>query len=130
MAIPAHVVALMIREDGWVVSVTRRNKPGDQNLVGGQIEPTDKSPEGALIREAREEAGVEIQPEDLELVFERVDETDGKVAWCYRVKKWKGEPRTCEPGVEVSWQPPSRLVQEGCTFREYNRRLFTLLSML
>ena len=128
MGKPSHVVALMVRDsDGFVVSVTRRDVAGDQNLVGGKIDPGE-TPWDALVRETREEAGVEVR--HAEWVFERIDETDGKIAWCYLVTQWSGEPHTCEPGVEVSWQPPSRLIEEGCTFREYNRRLFTELRMI
>jgi 8-oxo-dGTP pyrophosphatase MutT (NUDIX family) len=126
MTTPGSVVAL-IEKDGLVLSVTRRNKPGNLSLVGGSIEPTDKNPYEALAREVREEAGINIL--EAEKVFERVDETDGKVAWCYRVKFFTGEPKTVEPGVEVAWVRPSDLLTKACTFAEYNRRLFHQLGL-
>lgn len=126
MTAPGSVVALVER-DGLVLSVTRRNKPGNLSLVGGSIEPTDASPFAALKREAAEEAGINVL--EAEKVFERVDETDGKVAWCYRVKFFTGEPRTREPGIEVSWRKPSELLSSKCTFREYNRLLFAHLGL-
>lgn len=57
---PGSVVAL-IEKDGLVLSVTRRKKPenvpieGNYSLVGGSVEPTDKSPYAALVREVDEE---------------------------------------------------------------------------
>lgn len=126
MGTPRHVVALLTR-DGLVCAASRRGKFEDKNLVGGKIDPGE-DPITALKREAREEAGIEVV--EAEWVFERVDETDGKIAWCYRVTKWIGEPHTCETGVEISWELPSRLLDERCTFREYNRRLFTQLKII
>lgn len=130
---PGSVVAL-IERDGLVLSVTRRKKPentpieGNYSLVGGSIEPVDKDPYAALVREVGEESGVIV--ESAEKIFERVDETDGKIAWCFRVTRWSGEPRTMEPGVEVSWRHPLDLLTEKCTFADYNRRLFAKLNMI
>ena len=126
MNAPGHVVALLVR-DGLVCAASRRGKLHDKNLIGGKREPNETARE-ALDREALEEAGIKVL--EAEWVFDRVDETDGKVASCFLVTKWEGEPHTCEEGVEISWERPSRLLEEGCTFREYNRRLFTKLQML
>jgi 8-oxo-dGTP pyrophosphatase MutT (NUDIX family) len=126
MTTPGSVVAL-IEKDGLILSVTRRNKPGNLSLVGGSIEPTDASPYEALVREVREESGVSVL--EAEKVFERVDETDGNVAWCYRVKSFTGEPKTVETGVEVAWVRASDLLTQQCTFREYNRLLFSQLGL-
>lgn len=130
------MVALLV-EDGLVLSVTRRNKPGDLSLVGGSIDERDRhSPEDldyqvayrALCRETLEETGVTVKK--AQWVFERVDETDGGVAWCYRIHEWEGEPRTTEPGIEVSWRRPEELLTEKCTFREYNVRLFRHMGLI
>jgi 8-oxo-dGTP diphosphatase len=124
--VPRHVVGLLVR-DGLVCAATRRGKKNDKNLVGGKREPGE-TPEKALAREVLEEAGVEVV--EAEWVFERTDETDGGVAWCALVTKWIGEPHTCEKGIDISWEKPTRLLEGDCTFREYNRSLFTQLSML
>ncbi len=118
---PSYVVALIMR-DGLCLSVSRRNKPGDLGLPGGSVEPKDADPFSALCREVMEETGVKVL--ETTHVFSRVDATDGKVAWAYEVTLWEGEPKTCEPGVEVSWERPERMLEEGCTFREYNKALF------
>jgi len=112
--------------NGEVCRVTRRNKPGDFALVGGSIEPNE-TPWDAMVRETREEIGVMVV--QAKWVFARVDETDGGIAWCYLIEKWEGEPHQCEPGVDVSWGKPITLLAENCTFREYNRKLFTHLEL-
>lgn len=133
---PGSVVALFVK-DGKVLSVTRRNRPWDLSLVGGSIEPKDRlSPADlehqvayrALCREVLEEAGVTVKK--AQWVFERVDETDGKIAWCYQIHEWEGEPRTMEPGIEVSWRKPEELLAENCTFRQYNVRLFRAVDLI
>jgi ADP-ribose pyrophosphatase YjhB (NUDIX family) len=124
---PGSVCALIMR-DGDVCRVTRRNKPGDYALVGGSIEPTDKSPWDAMVREVEEEVGVTVIK--AKWVFERVNETDGKIAWCYLVEEWEGEPHNREPGIEVSWGKPQTLLAANCTFRDYNVRLFTHLRLI
>jgi mutator protein MutT len=122
---PGSVCALLIR-DGLVCAVSRRNKPDDRGLPGGKIEPGELASE-AMVREVQEEVGV--RPLAYQYVFERVDETDGNVAWCYLVRRWEGEPRQCEAGITVSWVEPARLLDPGCTFREYNRKLFEALGL-
>lgn len=124
---PRSVCALLMR-DGKVCRVTRRNKPGDYALIGGSIESTDQSPWDAMVRETHEEVGVKVLRATW--VFERVDSTDGGVAWCYLVEEWEGEPHQCEPGVDVSWGEPATLLAGNCTFREYNRMLFNHLRLV
>jgi len=125
MGTPGSVVALIIR-NGEVCRVTRRWKPGNYSLVGGSINPGE-DPYDAIVRETMEEVGVKIL--EAHYVFERVDETDGKIAWCYHVTKWEGEPHQCEDGIQVSWGKPETLLTEDCTFREYNRRLFKVMGL-
>lgn len=132
MTDPGAVVTLIERQgpsgDTLVCSVTRRNRPGNLSLIGGSIEPTDRTPYDAMVRETLEESGVRVL--EAEKVFERVDATDGKVAWCYRVSSFEGEPRTVEDGIEVSWVKPADLLTPECTFAEYNRLLFTHLGII
>src|SRR5512135_488604 len=106
---PGSVCALLMR-NGEVCRVTRRNKPGDFALVGGSIESTDESPWNAMLREVEEEVGVHVTK--AQWVFERVDPTDGQIAWCYLVEEWEGEPHQCESGIEVSWGKPTTLLAE------------------
>lgn len=122
---PAYVVAL-IEKDDLILSVSRRGKPNDLGLPGGSIEPGEM-PYLAMLREVSEETGLDVV--DASLVFERVDSTDGKIAWTYRVNEFMGKARNMEPGIDVSWRKPEELLAEVCTFREYNQRLFDLLGI-
>ncbi len=124
---PSYVVALIMR-DGLCVAASRRNKPGNLGLPGGSIEPTDESTFAALQREVLEETGVVVHT--AAHVFSRVDDTDGNVAWAYIVTEWEGEPRSCEPGIDVSWEEPERLLWANCSFADYNTKLFKALGFL
>ncbi len=126
---PSFVVGLLKRKDGCVLAVSRRNRPHDLGLPGGTIEARDFNPFVALIREVKEETDVDVTSACY--AFSRVDETtDGKVAWTFLVEGWSGEPKQVEDGVTVQWVRPGRLLEEGCTFREYNRALFEHLGIL
>lgn len=124
---PRSVVALIINSDKQILTVSRRNQPNNLGLPGGKIDPGE-TPEQALVRELLEETGVEAK--DFNLCFERIDQTDKCVVWCYRVTTWKGIPRQREPGIHVSWVEPSLLIDKNCTFSEYNSNLFASLKIM
>jgi 8-oxo-dGTP pyrophosphatase MutT (NUDIX family) len=81
-----------------------------------------------MTREVWEEVGVDVIR--ARMVFERIDPTDGGLAWCYIIEEWDGEPHQCEEGINVSWGKPETLLADNCTFRDYNRQLFTELGMI
>jgi len=124
---PRSVVALVIKPDGQVLAVSRRDHPDDLGLPGGKIDPGE-TPEQALVRELREETDLEAK--DFTFCYERVDRSDGRVAWCYQVTVWDGLAVQREAGIRVAWVDPKRLLEERCTFREYNRGLLESLRLL
>lgn len=124
---PRSVVALVMRPDGQLLAVSRRDRPDDLGLPGGKIDPGE-TPEQALVRELREETNLEAK--DFTFCYERVDRSDGRVAWCYRVAAWDGSPLQREAGIRVAWVTPERLLDERCTFREYNRGLIESLKLV
>ena len=127
MNTPSFVVAL-IEKDGLILAVSRRNKPDDLGLPGDSIEPGETA-YNALVREVKEETGVEVRA--AHHFFSRIDETtDGKVAWTYTVVDWVGQPRQREEGITVQWVKPERLLEDACTFREYNRHMLQKLEQL
>jgi len=99
----------------------------------------------AAVREAKEEVGVTILPEDVECVHvlwrdERAQQQD--MEWCdllFSAKKWSGRPYNAEPDVhgEIAWfsldQLPSNVVpsvlamlqkyQEGLPYSEYRTEI-------
>ena len=74
---PRSVVALVMRPDGQVLSVSRRDRPDDLGLPGGKIDPGE-TPERVLVRELLEETNLEAK--DFSFCYERVDRSDGRVA--------------------------------------------------
>ena len=66
------------------------------NGVGGKVQP-DETKELAAIREAKEEIGVDIHPDDLVAVGDITFYFNGKSDWnqqvyIYTTEKWSGEP--------------------------------------
>lgn len=123
---PRSVVALVLREDGRLLAVSRRGRPDDLGLPGGKIDPGEV-PDEAVVRELAEETGVTLH--EPEFCYERVDNSDGVVAWCYR-GAWSGTARQMEDGITVTWVEPARLLEPSCTFREYNRGVLTALALI
>lgn len=67
-----------------------------------------------LVREAQEEAGLLIRPEDADLVHavHLVEGADRpRVQLVFRARKWRGEPEILEPGKCTAWEwwEPGRL---------------------
>lgn len=94
-------VYLLDKERG--VYLQRRYKTG--YLDGYYEPPAGKVDEGefpvdAACREAKEEAGVIVKPENLELFHSYMNLTDGKpwLGLMYRTFVWQGEPKIQEAG--------------------------------
>jgi len=70
---------------------------GQYSVVAGHLEG-DETVKQAAIREAREEAGVELTEEDIEIIgVMHRKETDERIDFFALVKSWKGEIRNNEP---------------------------------
>lgn len=71
---------------------------GELSLPGGKIEKSEFA-KAALIREVREEIGVEIDRKLLELVhvLHRNTRTTTEIILFFRATQWVGELRVCEP---------------------------------
>jgi 8-oxo-dGTP diphosphatase len=123
---PFSVAGLLIL-GGRVLSVSRKDNQADLSLPGGKVEP-EESPEDALVREIKEETGLEVL--SLQPVFEGPDEVKGREPLpcrTYRVLAWRGKAKSLE-GAVVQWVPPERLLEPNCSFREDNRALFQSLE--
>ncbi|MEU4223249.1 NUDIX domain-containing protein [Nonomuraea sp. NPDC026600] len=105
-------VHVMLVRDGTVLLGKRANTgygDGQWHLPSGHLEPGE-SVVGAAVREAREEVGVGIRPEDLEFahVMHRVPD---RVGLFFVARKWDGEPYNAEPHkcAELAWRPLGEL---------------------
>ena len=90
-------VHLFLLNDDKILLQLRKNtgyRDGCWSVIAGHVEAKESATE-AMIREAKEEAGIEISREDLMLVhvmhrFENQERVD----FFFKATKWKGEPTT------------------------------------
>ncbi len=77
------------------------------HFLAGHCEP-DESATACLVREAQQEAGLVIRPEDAELihVVRVVDEpgTQPRMQFVFRVRRWQGRPELRAPDKCLAWR--------------------------
>jgi 8-oxo-dGTP diphosphatase len=102
-------VYLVLENDGKILLSRRLNtgyQDGNYSLVAGHLDGGETTRQ-AIIREAREEAGVEIQPEDLEVVHvsHRYSPHREYFDVYLRASKYSGEVVNLEPDKcdELAW---------------------------
>lgn len=99
--IPASYVFL--ERDGKYLFARRCNtgyQDGFYQVPSGHVE-TGESPREAMVREAKEEVGIVLEPQDLEFVQVsyrmREDRTGYRVDFFFKTSKWSGEIVNAEP---------------------------------
>jgi len=124
-ASPAAVLVPLYREDDrWHVLYTLRTENvdahrGQVSFPGGRIEPEDRGPQAAALREAEEEIG--IQPQDVRLIGMldslltvtqfRVDPVVGVIPWPYPLRVNSHEVALAF-GVPLEWLADPANVEE------------------
>lgn len=107
----AAAVYLVIRRGSTILLLKRANtgyQDGNYGLVSGHIDG-DELATHAAAREALEEAGITVEPQDLRLVHTVHRLTTGaskeRLELFFAVAKWEGEIRNAEPDKcdELSW---------------------------
>lgn len=104
-------VHLLFLENGRVLLLRRNNtgyEDGNYGLVEGHWE-AGESVLAAAVREAREEAGVEVREQDIAVVHCLFHEqrADTRLRVFFRVHRWTGEPHNAEPEKcdDLQWFP-------------------------
>jgi ADP-ribose pyrophosphatase YjhB (NUDIX family) len=105
----------IVQKDSLLLSISRENDPDDWTLPGGKLEPGESWLTG-LVREVREETGVEVISANLVHEGESDDDHYVRVYSCRLAEYPETFPDNPE-GV-VKWVKPHELVK-GC-FRKFN----------
>ena len=107
-------VHLFLFEHGRLLLLRRYRtgyEDGNYGVVAGHLEGGE-TVQRAAAREALEEIGIRIRPDDVEVVgIMHRRSTDERVDWFVSPSRWEGVPRNLEPDKcdELLWADPERL---------------------
>jgi len=105
-ATPYISAFVLFRKDGKAAFLLRQNTgwmDGYYDIVAGKVE-VGETYRQAAVREAKEEAGVDIRPEDLTYILTAHRHSDD-TTWVdvvFEVRQWLGELRNAEPDKHSS----------------------------
>ncbi|MFN0213508.1 MAG: NUDIX domain-containing protein [Saprospiraceae bacterium] len=111
-------VRLILEENGKLLFLrqTKRNG-GRYTLIGGNVEEHEFARE-ALAREAKEEASIHVEPEDLTLVHtlhrHKLKKNETLLVLYFKASNFSGEPESMETKKfkDVAWFSPQELPEE------------------
>jgi 8-oxo-dGTP diphosphatase len=100
-------VSLLLENNKKLLFLAQTHQNGGRfALIGGKPDIREFAV-STLVREAREEAGIEIQEADLHLVHVLQEQKNKKtqIVLFFKTKKWEGEAKSAEPKKfkEVCW---------------------------
>ncbi|MBO2461759.1 NUDIX hydrolase [Actinomadura violacea] len=109
LSVPDGRILMMIRSGTGYMD-------GHAGLPSGHVE-SGESADAAIVREAKEELGIVVQPDDLRFVHvmhrRSVDEPGSRVSFFYSAATWVGEVVNAEPAkcAGLVWADPAGLDQ-------------------
>lgn len=106
--------AYIVLVKGSKILLSRRYNTGFQDgcysFPAGHLKDDEETLSQAMIREAKEEIGIEIDSEDLELVHvmhrkQQEPTNERRINLFFTARKWKGEPKIMEPNKcdDLQW---------------------------
>jgi ADP-ribose pyrophosphatase YjhB (NUDIX family) len=105
---------LFLVRDDRILLLRRCNtdyEDGKYSVVAGHLDGAETARE-AICREAQEEAGIELAPDELAFaqVVHRADR-DERVSFFFEARRWRGEPTNMEPhkADDLGWFPLNEL---------------------
>jgi 8-oxo-dGTP pyrophosphatase MutT (NUDIX family) len=100
---------LILIRDGKILLLRRFNtgyEDGNYSVVAGHLDGNETFMQ-AMVREAKEEAGITIKKDDLEIIhaMHRKEPGEERIDFFLRAGKWAGEPKIMEPHRcdELKW---------------------------
>ncbi len=114
-ATPYIASYVILRKDNKVAFILRENTAwmnGYYGLPSGKVEKNERYL-AAAVREAKEEAGVDITPKDL-IPLHTSHRKEPEMTWVdiyFEATSWEGEPYNAEPHMhaELKWLDPKKL---------------------
>jgi 8-oxo-dGTP diphosphatase len=124
------IVALIIK-DGKILCISRRHDKTIFGLIGGKVDQGETLPQ-ALVREAKEEAGITIHHSVP--IYKRVELGDGAnpvdfESHCYYATDWSGEPKDSEEG-KIAWLTAEEVCYTKAAFGDYNRKTLDVFKIM
>lgn len=113
-------VYLILKRNNAIILGRRQNSgyyDGWYSLPAGHVEATEL-PVSALVREVKEEIGIDLNPEDIRLTHTMYrtahDETGDRSDYFFTVEKWNEEPKIMEPDKcdDLNWFPINQLPEK------------------
>ncbi len=114
-AAPSVGVGGVVVHEGRVLLIRRGKEPlyGRWVVPGGTVELGESLHE-ALVREMREETGLEVEPLELLTAFDRIEREGERVRYHYVIVDYlcrlrSGEARAASDALDVAWAKPEEL---------------------
>lgn len=108
-------VYMLFVRNGKILMLRRANtgyEDGKFSLVAGKLDGNEEV-KRAAVREAEEESGLKLGPDDVEVasVMHRLSDTGEWIDFFLKVNRWEGEPVNKEPDKcsEIGWFPLDQL---------------------
>ncbi|HBI21774.1 MAG TPA: 8-oxo-dGTP diphosphatase MutT [Legionella sp.] len=120
-------VALVMDKQRVLITQRARHKPhgGLWEFPGGKIEPGE-APLAALIREVKEEVGLDVLQADFLYPMDYAYPHQAVQLLIYRVSEFQGEAMCCETQMDLRWVDKTDL--HAFEFPEANQQIIARMS--